>query len=169
VTAYVALGANLGDPLATLRTAVRELAALGRVTAASAVYRTAPIGPVAQPDYLNAVVALDTELSPEEVLRGLLAIEARHGRVRAARWGPRTLDLDLIAQGDERRDRPGLVLPHRRAHLREFVLRPLADVAPDLVLAGRPVRELLAALPPQGVTRLADRLEPRPLGPARDA
>jgi len=160
--AHVALGANLGDPLAALRTAVRALAAVGVVTAVSAVYRTSPVGPVAQPDYLNAAVTLDTGLSPKSLLAELHAIERSLGRERRERWGPRTLDLDLIAYEGQRRDAEGVELPHPRAHEREFVLRPLADIAPDLLLAGRPVRDLLAGLAPQGVVRVAERLDPGP-------
>lgn len=147
--AAVALGSNLGDRLATLRSAVQALGGVGALTARSALYETAPVGPP-QPDYLNAVVLLDTALEPLALLDALLDIERRHGRVRGqARWGPRTLDLDLLALGDRvvRSDR--LVLPHPELAVRAFVLRPLADVAAGLVLPGHThsVAELWQARP----------------------
>jgi 2-amino-4-hydroxy-6-hydroxymethyldihydropteridine diphosphokinase len=152
IRAYVGFGANLGDPASTLRAAAAEVGRrAGRVSAASPVYRSAPVGVTDQPPFLNAVAALDTPLPADELLDVLLAVEAEHGRVREVRWGPRTLDLDLIAYGDEVRDDPRLILPHPRAHEREFVLRPLCDVAPELVLGGRTAREWLAELDPQGV------------------
>ena len=154
IRAYVGFGANLGDPASTLRAAAAEVGRrAGRVSAASPVYRSAPVGVTDQPPFLNAVAALDTPLPADELLDVLLAVEAEHGRVREVRWGPRTLDLDLIAYGDEVRDAPRLILPHPRAHEREFVLRPLCDVAPELVLGGRTAREWLAELDPQGVER----------------
>jgi 2-amino-4-hydroxy-6-hydroxymethyldihydropteridine diphosphokinase len=154
IRAYVGFGANLGDPASTLRAAAAEVERrAGRVSAASPVYRSAPVGVTDQPPFLNAVAALDTPLPADELLDVLLAVEAEHGRVREVRWGPRTLDLDLIAYGDEVRDDPRLILPHPRAHEREFVLRPLCDVAPELVLGGRTAREWLAELDPQGVER----------------
>jgi 2-amino-4-hydroxy-6-hydroxymethyldihydropteridine diphosphokinase len=152
IRAYVGFGANLGDPASTLRAAAAEVGRrAGRVSAASLVYRSAPVGVTDQPPFLNAVAALDTPLPADELLDVLLAVEAEHGRVREVRWGPRTLDLDLIAYGDEVRDDPRLILPHPRAHEREFVLRPLCDIAPGVVLGGRTAREWLAELDPQGV------------------
>jgi 2-amino-4-hydroxy-6-hydroxymethyldihydropteridine diphosphokinase len=155
--AYVGFGGNLGDPAKTLRAAATELGRrAGHVAAASPVYRSDPVGLTDQPPFLNAVAAVDTELEPDALLDVLLAVEAEHGRVRDVRWGPRTLDLDLVAFADLVRDDPRLTLPHPRAHEREFVLRPLCDIAPDLPLAGgRPAREWLAALDPQGVERTA--------------
>jgi 2-amino-4-hydroxy-6-hydroxymethyldihydropteridine diphosphokinase len=150
--AYVGFGANLGDPASTLRTAVVELGRRGgRIVAASPIYRSEPVGVTDQPPFLNAVAALKTELDPDALLGVLLDIEAAHGRVREVRWGPRTLDLDLIWFEDVARDDARLTLPHPRAHEREFVLRPLCDIAPDLVLSGRTVRAWLEALDPQGV------------------
>jgi len=152
--AYVGFGGNLGDPAKTLRAAAAELERrAGDLAAASPVYRSDPVGLTDQPPFLNAVAAIDTELDPEALLDVLLAIEAEHGRVRDVRWGPRTLDLDLISFDDVVHDALRLTLPHPRAHEREFVLRPLCDIAPDLPLAGRPAREWLAALDPQGVER----------------
>jgi 2-amino-4-hydroxy-6-hydroxymethyldihydropteridine diphosphokinase len=152
--AYVGFGGNLGDPASTLPAAAPELARRpGWTAAASPLYRSDPVGLTDQPPFLNAVAAVDTELGPEALLDVLLAIEAAHGRVRHVRFGPRTLDLDLIWFGGVVRDDPRLTLPHPRAHEREFVLRPLCDIAPDLPLAGRPAREWLAELDPQGVER----------------
>ena len=150
--AYVGFGGNLGDPASTLRTAASDLAdRAGRISASSPLYRSDPVGLTDQPPCLNAGAALDTELDPDALLDVLLAVEAAHGRVRDVRWGPRTLDLDLIWYQDAIRADARLTLPHPRAHEREFVLRPLCDLAPDLPLAGRTAQEWLAALDPQGV------------------
>jgi 2-amino-4-hydroxy-6-hydroxymethyldihydropteridine diphosphokinase len=150
--AYVGFGGNLGDPASTLRAAAAELGRrAGRLSAASAIYRSAPVGVTDQPPFLNAVAALDTRLSPDALLDVLLTVEAEHGRVRDVRWGPRTLDLDLLWFEGAVRDDPRLTLPHPRAHEREFVLRPLCDLAPDLELQGRTARRWLDALEPQGV------------------
>lgn len=149
--AYIGLGSNLGDSLAVLRSATARLAGLGAVLAASPVYETDPVGYEDQPAFLNAVVLLDTTLEPPALLDGLLAIEAEFHRERTVRWGPRTLDLDLlwyegVTSADDR-----LTLPHPRAHEREFVLRPLTDLDPQLPLAGSTAGELLRRLPGQGV------------------
>ena len=145
-------GANLGDPAATLRAAAVELGRrAGTVTAGSHIYRSRPVGLTDQPDFRNAVARLETALSAERLLEELLALEASFGRVRGVRFGPRTLDLDLIWYEGERRDGPRLTLPHPRAHEREFVLRPLAELDPDLELRGATVSDWLARLEPQGV------------------
>ena len=158
VTAYVALGANLGDARATLRDAVHELAALDSVSLRqiSALYRTAPIDATG-PDFFNAVVAIDTRLDAAQLLAALHAIEARHGRERASRNAPRTLDLDLLMHGTGQSHSPQLLLPHPRMHQRAFVLRPLADIAPRLLIpgAGR-VEDLLASVADQAITFVAD-------------
>src|SRR5205814_9141826 len=104
-----------------------------------------------QPDYLNLVAELETRLEPIELLHRLQALEASHGRERKVRWGPRTLDLDIVWYGGREIDDPELTLPHPRAHEREFVLRPLCDLAPDLELRGRTAREWLESIEPQGV------------------
>jgi 2-amino-4-hydroxy-6-hydroxymethyldihydropteridine diphosphokinase len=146
--AYVALGSNLGDPVNTLRDAIEHLAALrGSIfKAMSSLYRTAPVGLKHQPDFINAVVALDTRLSPEELLEALFAVEAQFGRQRSIKNAPRTLDLDLLLHGDTTQDTPFLTLPHPRMHQRAFVLVPLAEIAPDIVIPGHgPVAELLEA------------------------
>ena len=153
IPAYVAFGANLGEPVETLRSAAVALGRLAGVEliAGSPIYRTRPIGPPGQPDYANAVARVETTLAAEALLDGLHAVEAEFGRARDVHWGPRTLDLDLIwYEGEERADER-LILPHPRAHEREFVLRPLADLDPDLLLGGRRAGDWLAGLDPQGV------------------
>ena len=153
IPAYVAFGANLGEPFETLRAAA---VAVGRrpgveLVAGSPIYRTRPIGPPGQPDYANAVARVETTLTADALLDALHAVESEFGRVRDVRFGPRTLDLDLIwYEGEERTD-DRLTLPHPRAHEREFVLRPLADLDPELVLRGRRAGDWLAGLDPQGV------------------
>jgi 2-amino-4-hydroxy-6-hydroxymethyldihydropteridine diphosphokinase len=149
--AYISLGSNLGDSLLTLRQAAAALGGLGTVVAASRVYETDPVGLREQPAFLNAVVELDTTLQPLPLLDALLAIEADSRRERGVRFGPRTLDLDLIWYEGRRLESDRLTLPHPRAHGREFVLRPLADVAPGIDLHGETVAALLQRLPPQGV------------------
>lgn len=148
--AYVGLGANLGDRASTLLRAVELLGEHPGVTvvSVSALRETAPWGPVPQPPYLNGAVALETELGARELLDLLLDVERRLGRHRdGERWGPRTVDLDLLAFGDELIDEPGLDVPHPRLHERAFVLEPLAELDPELELPGRGrVVDLLAAL-----------------------
>jgi 2-amino-4-hydroxy-6-hydroxymethyldihydropteridine diphosphokinase len=148
--AYVALGANLGDREATLRRAVELLAADPEidVVRVSMLRETDPVGVVDQPRFLNGAAALETELSARELLDRLLAVERTLGRIRdGERWGPRTVDLDLLLYGDLQSDEPGLTVPHPRLHERRFALEPLAELAPDAVVPGRgPVSALLAAL-----------------------
>jgi 2-amino-4-hydroxy-6-hydroxymethyldihydropteridine diphosphokinase len=132
--AYVGLGSNVGDRVATLRSALTHLANLEAVTviAASGVWETAPVGPVEQGDFLNAAAALRSDLAPRELLDALLEVERHHGRERLVRWGPRTLDLDLLLYGDHRIQEPGLRLPHPWLERRRFVLEPLLEIAPHL-------------------------------------
>jgi len=147
VRAAIALGSNLEDPEAQLQRAFGELEALPgtRVMARSKLYRTAPVGYLDQPAFLNACALVETTLAPRELLERLLDIERRHGRVRTVRNGPRTLDLDIVVYGDRAIDEPGLCIPHPRAHERAFVLRPLADVWPEARLGDHgTARELLA-------------------------
>ena len=142
--AYVGLGANLGDREATIRAALAELPGL---VAVSELRETDPVGVVDQPAFLNGAAALETELSARELLDALLAIERELGRERRERWGPRTIDLDLLLYGEERIDEPGLTVPHPRLHERRFALEPLADLDPELVIPGRGrVGDLLAEL-----------------------
>jgi 2-amino-4-hydroxy-6-hydroxymethyldihydropteridine diphosphokinase len=154
--AYVALGANLGDRGATIRRAIERLNELGTVETVSPIYQTEPVGYLAQPAFLNAVARLRTALSPQDLLAALNRIEAEAGRVRPFPNAPRTLDLDLLLFDDLLRDDPDLTLPHPRLHERAFVLVPLHDLAPDLVVPGlnRPVRALLRDLGPTAGVRL---------------
>ncbi len=144
--AYLALGSNLGDRAATLRDAVARLAALPgtNLVTESRVRETPPWGVTDQPAFLNMAVALETTLPPEELLAHAQAIENALGRTRTAHWGPRTLDIDILLYDDVTRDTPALRLPHPYLTQRRFVLEPLADLAPDLVIAGKTVRAWLA-------------------------
>jgi len=141
-TAYIGMGGNLasraGAPEATLAAAALRLESLGRVVRRSSLYSTAPVGFAAQPRFVNAVVALETELAPLELLNGLLAIEKEFGRDRAAGFanGPRTLDLDILLLGDLEIRSPELLIPHPRLAQRAFVLTPLNDIAPSVVVPG---------------------------------
>ena len=147
--AFVGIGSNLGDREATLRRAIELLAAEDgiEVLALSELRETEPVGPVEQGPFLNGAVRLATELPPRELLERLLAIEQRLGRVRNERFGPRTIDLDLLLYGEQVIDEPGLTIPHPRLHERRFALDPVADLAPDLVIPGRgPISALLAKL-----------------------
>ncbi len=137
--AHLALGSNLGDRVANLQAALDGLDATDgiHVVAVSDVYETDPVGPE-QPDYLNAVVAIDTQLSARALLGVAQALERAAHRVRGERWGPRTLDVDVLLVGNEQVDEPDLVVPHPRMWERGFVLAPLGDVAPDLVEGRRP-------------------------------
>jgi 2-amino-4-hydroxy-6-hydroxymethyldihydropteridine diphosphokinase len=156
VTAYVGLGANLGDARGALDDALRRLGGLPgtRLMARSSVYRTAPVDS-SGPDYLNAVAELSTRLSAHDLLAELQAIELAHGRERPYRNAPRTLDLDLLLYGDTTISTPQLSVPHPRLHERAFVLAPLAEVAPGLVLAGRGrVEDCLCLVAAQRIDRL---------------
>jgi 2-amino-4-hydroxy-6-hydroxymethyldihydropteridine diphosphokinase len=156
--AYVGVGTNLGDRWANLARAARGLRAAPRVAPlrASRVWDTPPLGPP-QPRYLNAVVEVEADLPPEALLGALQRIERDAGRTRGgARWGARTLDLDLLLLGDLVVRRPGLAVPHPGLASRRFVLAPLAELAPGLAVpgTGRTVAELLAALPPDDAARV---------------
>jgi len=156
--AWIGIGANLGDARANVLDAIARLARLpgARLVQTSSLYRTAPIDSSGD-DYVNAVASLDTSLDAHALLQALFAIEQAHGRARPYRNAPRTLDLDLLLYDDEIiDDAPTLIVPHPRMHERAFVLAPLAEVAPDLVIPGRgPVASLLAGLGDQGVAVLA--------------
>jgi 2-amino-4-hydroxy-6-hydroxymethyldihydropteridine diphosphokinase len=137
--AFVALGANLADPVAQVHAALAALAALpgARLARASSLYRSAPVGIRGQPDFVNAVAAVETELTPHALLQTLFGIEAHFGRRRDFPHAPRTLDLDLLLYDAETIDTPELILPHPRMHLRAFVLVPLLEIAPDCRIPGR--------------------------------
>jgi 2-amino-4-hydroxy-6-hydroxymethyldihydropteridine diphosphokinase len=148
--AYIGLGSNLGDREAALRSALEQLASEPsiEVVAVSTFRETDPVGLTDQPRFVNAAAAIETELSPREVLDRLLAIEHRLGRIRAGpRFGPRTIDLDLLLYGDEVIDEPGLAVPHPRLHERLFVLEPLTELDPRLVAPGLgPLTAMVARL-----------------------
>jgi 2-amino-4-hydroxy-6-hydroxymethyldihydropteridine diphosphokinase len=155
--AHIGLGSNLDDPVRQVRQGFEELGGLPgtQLLLHSSLYRTAPLGKPDQPDFVNAVAVLDTKLAPSELLRQLLALEAGHGRVRAERDGPRTLDLDVLLLGDQVIHGPGLEVPHPRMHERAFVLLPLAEVSPQAVIPGHGrVTDLLVRVKDQRVTRI---------------
>lgn len=154
-SACIGLGANLGDAEATLRAAVAALRHLPgtRLHALSSLYRSAPVGPGGQDDYLNAVACLETGLAPHALLQALQAIEARHGRVREIRWGPRTLDLDLLLYGNDRIHTSDLIVPHPELPHRNFVVVPLLEIVPQATLPdGAPLATLPVAVDAAGLS-----------------
>jgi len=159
VPAYVALGSNLDDPRSQVERALAALDQLPqtRCVLRSSLYRSRPLGPVEQPDFVNAVAGLLTALEPADLLASLQALETSLGRERpAVRWGPRRIDLDLLVHGGARVAQPGLELPHPGIAERAFVLAPLAEIAPDLDVPGvGRVSALLAKLDSSGLERLA--------------
>jgi 2-amino-4-hydroxy-6-hydroxymethyldihydropteridine diphosphokinase len=158
VRAYIGLGSNLADPAAQVRLGITALALLSetRVELCSSLYRTAPVGLREQPDFINAVCRLRTKLVPVTLMRNLLEIERAQGRVReGGRGGPRTLDLDLLLYGGESIQSAELTVPHPRLHERAFVLYPLLELEPELVIPGHgSLRQLLAACAGQRVQRV---------------
>jgi len=161
VRAYVGLGGNVGGAEETLRAAIRAFDALPstRLVRASRLYRTPAWGRVEQPDFVNAVAAIDTTLAPRALLDALLGIERAHGRERnadAERWGPRTLDLDLLLYGDAEVDEPGLHVPHPHLHERAFVLVPLCEIAPEAVIPGHgTVRDVRRQVADEKITAIS--------------
>lgn len=158
VVAYIGLGSNLADPRAQIERAFDELARMPGSTllARSSAWASAPWGRTDQPEFVNAAAAVATALSAEDLLRALLDIERRGGRERGSeRWGPRTIDLDVLAYADRRIDLPGLQVPHPHLHERAFVLLPLAEIAPDLEIPGRGrIADLAVHVDAAGVRRL---------------
>ena len=155
--AYVGLGANIGEPGRQLRAAIEELMNLpgSKSVLASSVYSSAPLGHADQPDFLNAVVRLDTALAPEHLLGQLQEIEKRHGRERPFAGAPRTLDLDLLLYGDEAIASPRLTVPHPRMHERAFVLKPLLELDPAIAVPGKgTAATLLSACSSQKVEKI---------------
>jgi 2-amino-4-hydroxy-6-hydroxymethyldihydropteridine diphosphokinase len=159
-SAVIALGGNVGDVRAAFRKAIIDISGMAQTTlmARSSDYETPPWGDADQPRFINACIAIETGLDPHALLHALQRIEAKFGRDRAkeTRWGPRTLDLDLIAYGDATLQTAELTLPHPRLFERAFVLVPLAEIAPDRMIAGRSVKTALAGLSTEGIRRLPD-------------
>ncbi len=157
ITAYIALGSNLRDPLDQVQRAINALSTLPKtyLKATSSYYRTPPYGPQDQPDYLNAVVQVDTELSAVALLDHTQRIELEQGRERKdERWGPRTLDLDILLFGQEQWSTPRLTIPHYDMHNRAFILVPLVELAPDIqITANKTARQLLAELNSDSIRR----------------
>jgi len=167
VTAFIGLGSNLDDPEAQIRRAYATLALLPncRDLLASDLYLSRPFGEVEQPDYINAVAGLQTTLTPEALLAALQAIERQQTRTREVRWGPRTLDLDILLYGAEIVGRPDLVIPHPGLAQRDFVLYPLSEIAPEIMIPGLgPIGDCLEACANRGL----ERLHRAPLSVARD-
>jgi len=167
-TAYIGLGSNLHDRLAILDQAVAHVATLGSVTAISSIYETDPVGFVDQPSFLNAVVCLQTNLAPADLLANLLRIEHEMGRVRTFPNAPRIIDLDLLMIGEAVIKTTTLSVPHPQLHKRSFVLVPLADIAPDIVhpVLGVSIRDLLQRLAPViGVRQIANCLKSDSVNP----
>jgi len=157
VRSYIALGSNLEEPIQQIKTAINELNQLNNTQfhSVSSLYSSTPMGPAGQPDYINAVAALDTTLSPHELLNALQIIEHKHGRKRTIRWGARTLDLDILLYGEERVNTDDLTIPHIGMRERSFVLYPLAEIAPELVLpSGDKLKQVLETCSEDGLTRL---------------
>ncbi len=155
--AFVALGANIGEPQRQVEAGFAALAALPgtRLLLRSSLYRTAPVGYLDQPDFINAMAGIETTLAPQALLEALLDIERTHGRVREFPNAPRTLDLDIALYGDHVLQMPGLTVPHPRMLERAFVMLPLAEIAPEVEVPGHGrVRELAARLDPAGVAEL---------------
>lgn len=146
---YIALGSNLNDPLKQVQNALRHIAVIPdtHVIAESSLYETAPLGPKNQPNYINQVIAIETKLSAHALLHALLSIEKRMGRVRNDRWGARIIDCDILLFGNAVIQTADLIIPHPEMTKRSFVLHPLAEIAPDLVLpSGESVRCLQALM-----------------------
>jgi 2-amino-4-hydroxy-6-hydroxymethyldihydropteridine diphosphokinase len=151
----VGLGSNVGDRLHHLETAVQSFGGVGTVVAGSPIYETDPVGGPEQGRYLNAVLKVETDLSPQELLGALVGIERAAGRTRGERWAPRTLDLDILAYGDETIEEPGLRIPHVEIRNRRFVLMPLADVSPGLEDVDGPYADSLASVADQQIRRVS--------------
>jgi 2-amino-4-hydroxy-6-hydroxymethyldihydropteridine diphosphokinase len=156
IRAFLSLGGNVGDPASAMAAALDLLNAnhRTRVLAVSSLYRTPPWGKTDQPDFLNAAAEIVTGLNARGLLELCLDSERRLNRVRGERWGPRPIDLDILTFGDARVHEPGLDLPHPRLAERAFVLVPLSELAPDLVIDGRRVADMLAGVDASGIERL---------------
>ncbi|ADV13208.1 2-amino-4-hydroxy-6-hydroxymethyldihydropteridine diphosphokinase [Mesorhizobium sp. M7A.F.Ca.CA.001.09.2.1] len=156
-TVYLSLGGNLGDPAKSMSAALRMLDADAdtRVTGVSSLYRTPPWGKLDQPDFLNAAAEISTVLAPRALLDLCLDAERKLKRVREERWGPRLIDIDILVFGDRVIHETGLEVPHPRMLERAFVLAPLAEIAPGLVVSGRSITDRLVAVDTSGIERLS--------------
>lgn len=156
IRAFLGLGGNLGDPAAAMAAALQALDAddAVKIIAVSSLYRTPPWGVADQPDFLNAVAAIDTRLGAQALLYLCLDIERSLKRVRNERWGPRLIDIDILLFGDQQIDEEGLQVPHPRMNERAFVLMPLAEIAPDIALGGQTAQERFRALDSEAILRL---------------
>ncbi|MCB1567353.1 MAG: 2-amino-4-hydroxy-6-hydroxymethyldihydropteridine diphosphokinase [Xanthomonadales bacterium] len=164
VRAFIGLGSNLADPVAQLQRAVTGLASTPGISVrrVSSLYRTAPWGETGQPDFINAVAEIETVLDAEPLLAELIRLEREAGRTRERRWGPRTLDLDLLLHGDTQSTQAHLQLPHPRMHQRAFVLAPLAELVPNLVLGEHgSISDLLERVGLSGIQRLSAAADPQ--------
>jgi len=155
IAATLGFGGNLGDPVSAFAAALARLRAHAavEVKAISSVWRTAPWGKLDQPEFRNMAVLIETSLTADDLLALCLEIERESGRERRERWGPRTLDIDILTYGSETIDRPGLQVPHPRIAERAFVLAPLAEIAPAIVIGDQKVAALLAAIASQDINR----------------
>ncbi len=155
VDAALGLGGNLGDPVVAFATVLRRLATHQAVSLVrpSSVYRTAPWGKLDQPEFLNMAVLIETGLSARALLELCLSLEREGGRERRERWGPRTLDIDILTYGGQTIDEPGLQVPHPRIAERAFVLAPLAEIAPGMMIGGRSVADLVEAVIDETIRR----------------
>lgn len=158
ITAYIGIGGNLAQPIDTAKSAIKALKALpnSQWLGASSLYRSKPMGPADQPDYINAVAAINTELEPLALLDLLQQIEQNHGRQRKdERWGARSLDLDLLLFGEQHINHPRLVVPHYGMRQREFVLHPLYELQPGLIFTdGVSLQQLVAQVPANGIEKV---------------
>ena len=157
---YIGLGSNLQNPLQQIKTAINDLQSLAGVTiiTVSSLYQSPPMGPADQPDYINAVISLETSLSPHQLLDALQSVEQLHGRERKRHWGERTLDLDILLYGEQILDDERLKIPHPGMHERAFVLYPLAEIAPDIEIPGRGALQQILPSCPQGDLQQVDKI-----------
>lgn len=157
---YIGLGSNLQNPLQQIKTAINDVQSLAGVTiiTVSSLYQSPPMGPADQPDYINAVISLETSLSPHQLLDALQSVEQLHGRERKRHWGERTLDLDILLYGDQILDDERLTIPHPGMHERAFVLYPLAEIAPDIEIPGIGALQQILLSCPQGDLQLVDKI-----------
>lgn len=159
---YIGLGSNLDAPAEQVKTAIQDLQSLPatELLKTSSLYASPPMGPQDQPDYINAVVLLETQLSPHALLDALQAIEQQHGRQRKRRWGERTLDLDILLYGPQMIEDERLSVPHPGLPVREFVVYPLLEIAGDIPIPGQETLQVIASRCPRGALKIVENLQP---------